>query len=71
MNTSTLYVHACSCNEHTTVNSLTAVVADRWQIITLPPPPPPEEKTIGEDKRTSCDKQLAAYKQLGVEKQLL
>ena len=41
-------------------NSLTAVVADRRQIITLPP-----KKQLGADKQTSCDKQLAADKQLG------
>ena len=53
------------------VNSLTAVVADRRQIITLPP-----KKQLGAGKQTSCDKLLAADKQgadkqLGVEKQQL
>ena len=45
--------------------TLTAVVADRRQIIILFPP----KKKLGADKQTSCDKQLAADKQLGAEKQ--
>ena len=39
------------------INSLTAVVADRRHIITLPP-----KKQLGADKQTSCDKQLATDK---------
>ena len=39
------------------VNSLTAVVADRRQIITLPP-----KKQLGADKQ-GADKQLGAEKQ--------
>ena len=57
----TTLVFLCDC-----FNSLTVVVADRRQIITLPP-----KKQLGADKQTSCDKQLAADKQQGVEKQLL
>ena len=47
--------------------SLTAVVADRRQIITLPPK---KQVQLGADKQTSCDKQLAADKQQGADKQL-
>ena len=50
--------HACTCtfseiHVHI-INSLTAVVTDQQQIITLPP-----KKQLGADKQTSCDKQLA------------
>ena len=47
------------------INSVTAVVTDRRQIITLPPKKQlGADKQLGVDKQTSCDKQLGAEKQL-------
>ena len=49
------------CCVYVLFNSLTAVVADRRQIITLPPE---KQVKLGADKQTSFNKQLAADKQL-------